>query len=673
MNKILLFGGTTEGRLAAEIIFKENVPMEICVATDYGPETLSEDLKSCTHTGRMDTAQMINFINNGHFTHVVDATHPYAAEATQNIQAACAGTGAVYLRLLRDEDAVPLPENALEAETAQAAASMLAASEGPVFLTTGAKEVPDFLTVPNAAARLFIRVLPNADALNMLKTEGFSGSHIICMQGPFDTDMNLATLRHIRKVWRQEQPDCPDAPLTLVTKQSGRVGGFKEKCEAANTAGADLLIIGRPQEADGVSLQEFSRFVCGLSGGLHDAPPDDRQVWLIGLGMSPAHLTREADDALRGCDLIVGAKRMLEMTAAFGKETFCSYNYPEIIRHLEEHPEYRKIAVVFSGDIGFYSGAARMRECLAGLPYEVHAVSGIASPVHFLGAIGKTWEDVHLASLHGRASSMTALVRVHEKTLFLLGKDTDVSDICRQLIASGYENAVVWVGADLMQDNEVITCGRPADFCERKYSPLSMIYIENPDAAQAPVACALPDEVFIRGSVPMTKAPVRAQILSALQLTPHAVLYDVGAGTGSVSIAAARCIPEGKVYAIEKNPEGLSLIDQNRVKLQADNVCVVDACAPDAPELPRKPTHAFIGGSSGNLKEIIYWLKGLNPDCRIVLTAVTLETVTRVLSCCSELSLGEPEMIQIQATRTKKAGSSHLMQAENPVWVITIG
>ena len=388
--------------------------------------------------------------------------------------------------------------------------------------------------------------------------------------------------------------------------------------------------------------------------------------------MSPAHLTKEAEAALSGCDLIVGAKRMLEMTAGFGKESLCSYDYPYIARHLMAHPQYRRIAVVFSGDIGFYSGAARMRECLDGLPFEVHTVSGIASPVHFLNTIGKSWENVHLASLHGRTSAVTALVRIHEKCLFLLGKPTDVPDICRLLIASGLEDVNVTVGTDLMMDSQQITGGKPADFTDKTFSPLGMIYIENPAAAGAPIASALPDEVFIRGSVPMTKAPVRAQVLSALQLTPHAVLYDIGAGTGSVSIAAAGCIPEGHVYAIEKNPEGLSLIRQNSLRLQADNVTVIEAFAPDVPDVPEPPTHAFIGGSSGNLQEIICWLKGLNPDCRIVLTSVTLETVSRVLETCRQLEFEEPEMIQIQATRTKKAGSSHLLQAENPVWVITM-
>ena len=113
MNRILLFGGTTEGREAAEIITAENIPFDMCVATDYGFDLLPEHLKERTHTGRLDLVQMINFINNGHFTHVVDATHPYAEAATDNIRHACAETGAAYLRLLRDGDDAPLPEGTL--------------------------------------------------------------------------------------------------------------------------------------------------------------------------------------------------------------------------------------------------------------------------------------------------------------------------------------------------------------------------------------------------------------------------------------------------------------------------------------------------------------------------------------------------------------------------------
>lgn len=668
MNKILLFGGTTEGRLAAEIIAKEKIPFELCVATDYGAELMPAHLKPRTHVGRLDLAQMINFINKEHFTHVVDAAHPYAVLARENIKAACEDTGAAYTRLLRAEDEEKLPAGSMSAASPAEAAGMLAGTSGPVFLTTGIKEVPDFLGIPDAAERLFIRVLPNAEAITSLRAAGLGGAHIICMQGPFDTDMNTATLRHIRKVWDQACPAQTGADLIMVTKESGNAGGFREKCEAARMAGARLLVIGRPQETEGISLDAFEDFVRRLGG----EGSISREVWLVGLGMSAAHLTCEAKDVLQRCDLIIGAKRMLEMTASFGKKNLCSYDYPEIARYLLEHQEYRRIAVVFSGDIGFYSGASRMRECLKGLPFEIHAVSGIASPVHFLNTIGKSWADVHLASLHGRTSAVAALVRVHEKTLFLLGKENDTSEICRLLQASGLEDVCVTVGTDLMTADEQIISGSPADFVRKWFSPLGMIYIENPSAKQAPAACALDDHMFIRGSVPMTKAPVRAQVLSALQLTSHAVLYDIGAGTGSVSIAAARCIPEGKVYAIEKNPEGLELIRHNCLKLQADNVHVIKACVPEVPELGAVPTHAFIGGSSGNFKEIILWLKKLNPNCRIVMTAVTLETISRVLDCCHEMALGDPEIVHIQASRAKKAGASHLMQAENPVWIICV-
>ena len=669
MNKILLFGGTTEGRLAAEIIAREKIPFTLCVATDYGAELMPEHLKPQTRVGRLDLPQMINFINNGHFTYVVDAAHPYAVLARENIKNACTDTGAVYLRLLRDSDNEKLPAGALSAADTSEAAKILTDTSGPVFLTTGIKEVPDFLKIPDAAKRLFVRVLPNAEAVVSLRDAGLAGAHIICMQGPFDADMNTATLRHIRKVWDRSHPEQAAADLILVTKESGSAGGFREKCEAARMADARLLVIGRPRETDGISLDEFEDLIRRFCG----EESISREVWLVGLGMSASHLTREANDILSRCDLIIGAKRMLEMTAAFGKKSLCSYDYPEIARYLLKHQEYRRIAAVFSGDIGFYSGAAKMRECLKDLPFKIYSVSGIASPVHFLNTIGKTWEDVRLSSLHGRTSAVTALVRTHKKTLFLLGKENDVSDICELLIASGLSEVRVTVGADLMQESEQIVSGRPVDLRGCSFSALSMIYIENPDAASAAIACALDDEAFTRGNVPMTKSSVRAQVLSALQLTPHAVLYDIGAGTGSVSIAAAWCIPDGMVYAIEKNPEALELIRQNSLRLQADNVHVIEACAPEVQGLPHTLTHAFIGGSSGNLKEIILWLKSLNPECRIVLTAVTLETISRVLDCCSELNLEEPGIIQIQATQTKKAGSSHLMQAQNPVWIITIG
>ncbi len=671
MNKILLYGGTTEGRLAAEMLEDAGIPYELCVTTAYGRDLLPASVQAHTHVGVMDMPLMINFINKGRFSHVIDATHPYAVTASENIRQACSETGTVCMRILRNQETADLPVETVYVNDAVSACTKLASLTGPVLVTTGIKEVPDFLPLKGAISRLFFRVLPNADAVETLKKAGFTGSHIICMQGPFDTAMNIATLNHVRKIWHRENPDSAGTDVTLVTKQSGTAGGFAGKCEAAEKAGATLMIIGRPiPEDNGISLDELRQYLSEMTGT--PLPDPVRDVWLIGAGMSRDHFTREADSALRSCDLIIGAKRMLALTASYGKASYCSYNYPEIVQYLAENPQFKKVAAVFSGDIGFYSGAAGMRKALESLPCKIHTVSGISAPVCFLNKIGQPWEDVYLSSLHGRSSAVTALVRRHSKTLFLLGKETDAADVCRLLENSGLENTHVTIGADLMQEIEMICTGVPKDFTGRTFSPLSMIYIENPDADNTPVACALPDEAFIRGNVPMTKAEIRAQVLSALQLTPRAILYDVGAGTGSVSVAAAGCIPEGHVFAIEKDPEALELIRQNCLKLQADNVTIIAGAAPDVEKPSETPTHAFIGGSSGNLEAIIKWLKDLNPECRIVLTAVTLETIANVTNFCKTHDLPDPDMIQIQASRAKKAGASHLMQAQNPVWIVTL-
>ncbi len=146
----------------------------------------------------------------------------------------------------------------------------------------------------------------------------------------------------------------------------------------------------------------------------------------------------------------------------------------------------------------------------------------------------------------------------------------------------------------------------------------------------------MPDESFIRGNVPMTKSEVRSISLSKLQLEPHDIVYDIGAGTGSVAVEIALQIPHGCVYAVEKNPEALSLLEQNKAQLGADCMNIVSGTAPDiCKELPA-PNKVFIGGSSGNMKEILSLLLEKNPDVRIVITAISIETLTEFITCCKE-------------------------------------
>ena len=181
----------------------------------------------------------------------------------------------------------------------------------------------------------------------------------------------------------------------------------------------------------------------------------------------------------------------------------------------------------------------------------------------------------------------------------------------------------------------------------------------------------LEDEAFLRDKVPMTKSEVRSISLSKLQLTEDAVVYDVGAGTGSVSIEIALQAAEGEVYAIEKKEEAAALLEKNKRKFAADHLHIIRGLAPEAlADLPA-PTHVFIGGSSGNLKEILEAVLAKNPHVRIVINAIALETVAEALDCLKTLPVKETDVAAVSVAKAKELGRYHMMMGQNPVYVIS--
>ena len=241
--KAMLFGGTGDGRALAEWMLARGLDATVCVATEYGETLLPEGMK--VHVGRLDAGEMEALMADG-YTLVIDATHPYAVEVTENIRAASERTGLPYLRLLRQSDGEDLCH---KAENMAGAAEMLEQLPGNVLLTTGSKELDHFAR-PGLRERCFPRVLPMADSLERCLALGFPPKNIICMQGPFTKEMNVATLHqfHID---------------TLVTKDTGGYGGFLEKVEAAKEAGCALLVVERPRTETGFTLEEIQQRLLG--------------------------------------------------------------------------------------------------------------------------------------------------------------------------------------------------------------------------------------------------------------------------------------------------------------------------------------------------------------------------------------------------------------------------
>lgn len=169
----------------------------------------------------------------------------------------------------------------------------------------------------------------------------------------------------------------------------------------------------------------------------------------------------------------------------------------------------------------------------------------------------------------------------------------------------------------------------------------------------------------------MTKEEVRCVSLSKLQLSEDSICYDVGAGTGSVSVEMALRASSGKVFAIEKKEDAVELLKENKRKFAVDNLEIIQGTAPEAMETLPVPTHAFIGGSSGNLKEIVALLLQKNPQVRIVINCITLETVSEALQVMKEFAFSETEVVQLCASRSKEIGRYHMMMGENPIYIIT--
>lgn len=238
--KILLFGGTIEGRTLALWLGQEGFDFLLSVATEYG-ESLVDGSIPC-HVGRMDEAAMVTLMKEGGFTHVVDATHPYAAVVTETIQKAAHTAQLPLYRLVREEGET---EGLLMAENTQQAAEMLTAMEGNILLTTGAKELHAY-ALSGVRERCFPRVLPSMESLERAISLGFVPKQIICMQGPFSKELNVALIRQF------------DIRI-LVTKLTGQAGGFWEKVEAAKETGCTLLCIGRPLRESGYTPEELKQ------------------------------------------------------------------------------------------------------------------------------------------------------------------------------------------------------------------------------------------------------------------------------------------------------------------------------------------------------------------------------------------------------------------------------
>lgn len=645
MYKICIFAGTSEGRKLLERLCGRGLQMTVCVATEYGEVLLGEHPDVKIRAGRMDQNQMEEMLRGGGFDLVVDATHPYADKVTENIAAACRNTGVEYLRLLRSSNSND--SDGIFIENTAACVEYLKNTEGNILLTTGSKELPAYKELSD---RIYVRVLPMQVSLDICAQSGIAPERIIAMQGPFDEELNLALLKMTKAKY-------------MVTKDTGGPGGYGAKISAAKMAGVHAIIIGRPVQREGLDLDAVIRLI----EQKFDLRSVKKKVSLVGIGMGNLETrTLGMEKAVHEADCLIGAKRMLDSVDAGNKKNYAAVASKDIAQYIRGSSD-QSFAVLLSGDTGFYSGAkglfAELSDC------EVEILPGIGSLQYFCSRLQRPWQDVHPVSLHGRECDIIGEVRRNAAVFALVGGQDGVHSALQRLADAGLAHLTVHVGQRFGYSDEVICHGTVAELLDHQFDSLSVLLVENPDWESYVVTHGLPDEAFDRDETPMTKSEVRAISLSKLALTQGAIVYDIGSGSGSVSVECALQARCGKVYAIEMKEKAIALTRRNAEKFHLTNLEVIAGTAPEALEDLPAPTHAFIGGSTGNMRGIIDCLLKKNPHVRIVVNTVTLETLAELTEISKEFDFSD--IAEISVAKPRKLGNYQLMTAQNPVFIFT--
>ncbi|MGN0600906.1 MAG: precorrin-6y C5,15-methyltransferase (decarboxylating) subunit CbiE [Oscillospiraceae bacterium] len=390
-------------------------------------------------------------------------------------------------------------------------------------------------------------------------------------------------------------------------------------------------------------------------------------VYIIGIGMDGGKtITAEGLSAIEKADIIIGAERMLKPFQAFKKTSFCSWKSDEIAELLRSE-KFENAAVLMSGDCGFYSGAEKLVQLISDIDIEI--ICGISSPVYFCSKIKKSWHNMKFISLHGTDGNIVRNVRRNEFCFFLLGGNITPGHICRKLCEYGMGGVKIYIGENLSYENERILQGTAAELTELEFGTLTVAVAENPEYEHGTVS-GISDENFIRGSVPMTKSEVRNTVISKLNIGRNDICWDIGCGTGSVSVEMAMQCFDGKVYSVDKNEEAVGLTRENALKFGCDNIEIISESAPNVLSVLPAPDRVFVGGSQGRIDEIFDIVFEKNSCAQIVVTAVSIETLNDAVSAFEKHGISCPDIVQLAVTRTKKVGVHTMLSAENPVFII---
>lgn len=389
------------------------------------------------------------------------------------------------------------------------------------------------------------------------------------------------------------------------------------------------------------------------------------KISVVGTGPGArAFLTRAAEEAIKNADVLVGGRSALSCADyAKRKKVICA-NMAKVVEFIKKNRR-KDIAVLTSGDPGFYS---ILELILKNFPSKgVEIVPGISSMQLAFARIKDTWQDARFISLHGRNLRELANAAGCRKIAVLTDRNNTPDRVARFLLSIGADGKA-FVCDNLTRQSEKLVEGSIADISTQKFSGncVMVLYLRTAPEKWGFRTPGIPDARFVRKNTPMTKEEVRVITLSKARIKEDSIIYDIGAGSGSISVEAGILARNGRVFSIEKNAERARVIKKNAASFCLGNVEIVRGEAPEALENLPAADRIIIGGSGGRLREILqeHGAK-LNDDGIIVINAVTRGTLAEAVSVLKDLNFGF-SVTQVSICRH----NGKALQVLNPVFVI---
>lgn len=394
------------------------------------------------------------------------------------------------------------------------------------------------------------------------------------------------------------------------------------------------------------------------------------KVIIAGVGPgAPDLISEKAKRMIEESDVLIGGKRNLDSFAPEGKEKIeITNNLSSILEYIQKNKKKKRIVVLASGDPYLFGIGSYLYKNMG--ESQVETIPGISAMQYLCAKTGESYQDLFLCSVHGREQNLSFILEKHNKIGLFLGKK--IETVLNLLLDMNLENAQVIIGENLSYSEEKISKGTVKELIQKKFSDLTVMIIkkENLKKKWNFTTSGITDDEFTRGKVPMTKEEIRAISLAKLKLKEDSVVWDIGAGTGSVTVECALMVPRGKVTAFEKNTEAVALIQKNCMEFGLQNVIIIEGKIEETIENQELSCDRVFLGGSGQIDFILGKLSN-KQNIRIVINSVTLETTYEAMKQLDQYGYQKIECISVNLSKSVPAGTKHRMQALNTVMIIS--